>query len=140
MHQHGRVATVIQNHVWTSAVAPIKRAPCAPPIFWKRLTLPCEHWNALWICDCSVWTNRNRGGGVILRGENIATCPAHLRAKINQGLNQDRGLNGHVQTAGDARALERKLALVLFACRHQAWHFVLGEFNFLAAKLHGGFA
>ena len=77
---------------------------------------------------------------MILRGENIATCPAHLRAKFNQGLNQDRGLNGHVQTAGDARALERKLALVLFACRHQAWHFMLGEFNFLAAKLYGGFA
>ena len=54
-------------------------------------------------------------------------------AEIDQRLDQDGGLNGHVQRAGDAHAGQRLVLGVLAADRHQAGHFVLGDGDFLAA-------
>ncbi|KAG0928240.1 hypothetical protein G6F63_014668 [Rhizopus arrhizus] len=51
------------------------------------------------------------------------------------GLDQHRGLDGHVQRAGHAHALQRQLGLVLAADRHQARHLVLGDVQFLAAPV-----
>ena len=75
------------------------------------------------------------GGGVILRGEDVAACPAHAGAQIDQRLDQHRGLNGHVQRAGDADAGQRLVCGILAADRHQAGHFVLGDGDFLAAPI-----
>ena len=49
-------------------------------------------------------------------------------------LDQHRGLDRHVQRAGDARALQRLLRAVFLARRHQAGHFGFGERDFLAAE------
>ena len=49
------------------------------------------------------------GGGVVLRREDVARCPAHVGAERLQRLDQHRGLDRHVQRAGDARALQRLL-------------------------------
>ena len=46
-----------------------------------------------------------------------------------------RGLDGHVQRAGDARALQRLLGAVFRADRHQARHLGLGDVDFLAAPV-----
>jgi len=51
---------------------------------------------------------------------------------------QHRGLDGHVQRAADAGALERLLGAELLARRHQAWHLGLGNGDFLAAPLREG--
>ena len=75
------------------------------------------------------------GGGVVLRGENVAARPAHGRAEFNERLDEHRRLDGHVQRAGDAHALERLGRGVFFADGHQAGHFVLGDVDFLAAPL-----
>jgi hypothetical protein len=56
-----------------------------------------------------------------------------LGAQRLQGLNQHRGLDGHVQRAGDARAFKGLLGGELFANGHQAGHFGFGDANFLAA-------
>ncbi len=45
------------------------------------------------------------------------------------------GLDGHVQRAGDARALERLAGAKFGAGRHQARHFGLGDGDFLAAPI-----
>ena len=52
--------------------------------------------------------NAGRGDGgrrMVLRGEDVAACPAHVRAEVDQRLDQHGGLNGHVQRAGDADAV-----------------------------------
>ena len=49
----------------------------------------------------------DRRRGVILRREDVAARPAHFGAQVDQRLDQHRGLNGHVQRAGDAHALQR---------------------------------
>ena len=56
-------------------------------------------------------------------------------AQVDQRLDQHRGLDGHVQRAGDAHALQRLAGRVLLADGHQAGHFVLGDGDFLAAPL-----
>src|SRR5438067_753797 len=72
---------------------------------------------------------------MILRGENIAACPAHTRAKIGQCLDQDRCLNRHVQRSGDAHACQRFVRRVFFADRHQPRHFLFRNGNFSSAKI-----
>jgi hypothetical protein len=69
----------------------------------------------------------------VLGREDVARGPAHRGAEILEGLDQDRGLDRHVQRAGDAHALERLRLGVLAADRHQARHLVLGDLDFLAA-------
>ena len=78
---------------------------------------------------------RDGGGRVILRGENIAARPAHVRAEFHQRLDEHRGLDRHVQRAGDAHALERLGGTEFLAHGHQAGHFVLGDGDFLAAPI-----
>ena len=77
----------------------------------------------------------DRGGGVILRREDVARDPAHVGAELGQRLDEHRRLNRHVQAAHDAGAGERLLRAVLLAQRHQARHLLLGEADFLAAEL-----
>ena len=48
-------------------------------------------------------------------------------------LDEHRGLDSHVQRAGDAHALERLLRRVFAADGHQAGHFVLGDIDGFAA-------
>ena len=56
-----------------------------------------------------------------------------LRRPVRQRLDQDGGLDRHVQAAGDAGALERLLSAELFAQRHQTGHLVLGDGDLFAA-------
>ena len=57
-----------------------------------------------------------------------------LRAEGGQRLDENRGLDRHVQRAGDPGALERLGGRVLGAGRHQAGHLVLGELYLLATE------
>ena len=77
----------------------------------------------------------DRGGGVVLRREDVAARPAHGRAEFDERLDEDGRLDGHVQRAGDAHALERLARAVFLADGHQAGHFVLGDWMVLAAPL-----
>src|SRR4029453_10390295 len=80
----------------------------------------------------------DRGGGVVLRGEDVAADPADVGAERGQGLDEDGGLHGHVQGAGDAGTGEGLRVAVLGAQRHQAGHLVLGELDLLAAEAGEG--
>ena len=81
-----------------------------------------------------VGADDDRGGGVVLRREDVARAPADVGAERGQRLDEHGGLDRHVQRAGDARALERLGVGVLLAGRHQAGHLVLGELDLLAAE------
>jgi hypothetical protein len=69
----------------------------------------------------------------MLGREDVARGPAHLCAQRGERLDQHRGLDGHVQRAGDPRALERLSGCVFIANGHQTGHLGLGNADFLAA-------
>ena len=58
-----------------------------------------------------------------------------LGAQRLQRLDQHRGLDRHVQAAGDARALQRLALGVFGADRHQRRHLAFGDADFLAAPV-----
>ena len=102
------------------------------PVVVKRLALESKDRDA-GFGDC--------GCGMVLRREDVARGPPDLRAERGQGLDQDRGLDGHVQRAGDARTLERLGGGEFVADCHQAGHLGLGNADLLAApgsKRHVG--
>ena len=91
-----------------------------------KLAFPCKDRHARDSDGC---------GGVILRRENVAGGPADLRTQRSQRFDQHRGLDGHVQRAGDARAAQRPGRGMLFANCHQTGHLGLGNADFLATPV-----
>ena len=126
VHQAGEVTTVVEDHVGALAVGPLDGALDAPVVFGLALALPGDDRDA---------GRRDGCGRVVLGAEDVARAPAHLRAQLDERLDEHRGLDGHVQAAGDARALERLRLAVLGAQRHQARHLLLGQVDLLAAPL-----
>ena len=96
------------------------------PVLLQGFTFDGKHGDA---------PSSNRRSSVILGGEDVAGGPAHFGSELHQGLDQNRGLNRHVQGAGDAGALERLLAAVFLAQRHQTGHLGLGNVELLAAEI-----
>ncbi len=123
---HGGVAAVVQDHVGETAIGPLEDLVGVFPVFRQRL--------ALYGVDRDAG-GRDGCGGVVLRGEDVARGPANVRTQRHQRLDEHGGLDGHVQRAGDARALERFGCAELFAAGHQARHFRLGDLDFLAAEI-----
>ena len=126
VNQERHVAAIVDHELRPLAVRERNRLVGAPPVFLQRLALPGENRHACF---------RDRGGGMVLGRENIAARPAHVRAEIDQGLDQHRSLDRHVQRPGHAHALERLARRVFFANRHQARHLFLGDRDFLAAPI-----
>ena len=108
--------------VWPSR--PVHHAVGKVPVFFERLALVGKDRNA---------GGGDGGGGVVLGREDVAASPAHFGAERDQRLDQHGGLDGHVQRAGNARALERLARGVFLADGHQAGHLDLGHVDFLAA-------
>ena len=123
---HGGVAAIVEDHVRRAAVGPLEDLVGVLPIFLERLALDREDRDA----GCG-----DRRGGVILRREDVARRPADVGAKRLQRLDQHRRLDGHVQRAGDAGALERLLLAELLAAGHQARHFGFGDLDLLASPV-----
>src|SRR3569623_1470077 len=124
VQQQGGVAAVVEDHVGGAAVMPFEDAVGVVPIFFDRFALNGEHRRA---------GRGDGGGGVVLRREDVARGPTHVGAERLQGLDQYRGLDGHVQGTGDARAFERLARGVFVADRHQTRQLGLGDADFLAA-------
>ena len=129
MEQQRGVAAIIQDHVRRAAVVPFEDAVGELPVFLQRLALVGEDRRA---------GLGDRGGGVVLRREDVAGRPAHVGAQGLQRLDQHRGLDGHMQAAGNAGALQRLLLAVLRPQRHQAGHLGLGDGDLLAAPIGEG--
>ncbi len=126
------VAAVVDDELRTFAIGVADRLQRAVPVFLEGFTLPGKDGNA---------GGGDGGGSVVLGGEDVAACPADGGAEVDQGFNQNRGLNGHVQRTGDADSGERLFLGVLVADGHQARHLVLGDGNFFPApvgQLHVG--
>jgi hypothetical protein len=59
---------------------------------------------------------------MILGRVDVAGRPAHIRAKMRQCLDENRGLDRHVERTGDSRAAQWLLRPILLPRRHQAGH------------------
>ena len=128
VHQQCGIAAVVQNQVGAFAFAAggakVENAVRVIPVFGQGFALDREHRRA---------RGGNGGGGVVLRGEDVARCPAHFGSQGLQRLDQHGRLDGHVQRAGDAGAFQRLFGSELLADGHQAGHFGFGDANFFAA-------
>ena len=114
----GHVIICSVHHQYSSSVSP----------FQANTGTPCG------VLGRAVGADGDGGRRVVLRGEDVAARPAHLGAELDQRLDEHRGLDGHVQRAGDAGAGERLGRAELLAQRPQAGHLVLGEVDLLAAE------
>ena len=130
VHEQRRVTTVVEDHVRRAANAaagrPLEDPVRVVPVLGERLALVREHGRA---------ARGNRGRRVILCRVDVARSPAHLGAQRLQRLDQDGGLDRHVQAAGDARSAQRQLRREFVADRHQAGHLRLGDRDLLAAPV-----
>ena len=95
-----------------------------PIEFFVGLALPSEDRNA-----CLG----DRTGGVVLGRENVATAPSDFGTQLKKRLDQDGGLDRHMQATGNAGTGQRLRLAILFAKRHQARHLVFGEVDFFAS-------
>ncbi len=132
--QQGGVTAVVEDH-GGSLPGPHESLLCAPPVLLERLALPGEDRDAGRTVDGAGGAHGHRGGGVVLSGEDVAAGPAHLSAQGREGLDEDGGLDGHVEGTGDPRSGEGLLGTVLGAHGHQPRHLVLGQLDLLAAEL-----
>ena len=135
VHQQRRIAAIVQDHVGAAAVRPQERLLGAPPVLLQGLALPREHRNTLGIVGRAIRADCDRRRGVVLRREDVAADPAHLRAERDQRLDQHRGLDRHVERPHDPRPRQRLRRAELLAHGHQARHLVLRELDLLAPEL-----
>ena len=115
----GQVSICSVHHQYSGSVSPFQAKTATP---WGSSTR-------------AVRADDGRRGGVVLGGEDVAGDPPDVGAQRRERLDEHGGLHGHVQRAGDARALERLLRTELLAQLHQAGHLVLGEADLVAAEL-----
>ncbi len=120
------VTAVVDDELRSEAAFVAERLIGAPPVLLEALALPGEDGDA---------GGGDGGGSVVLRGEDVARGPAHRGAELDQRLDEHRGLNGHVQRAGDADALEGLRRRILGANRHQPGHLLLGDRDLFAAPV-----
>ncbi len=127
--------------VGPASVGPLDRLAGAPPVLLERLALPGEDRRPLRARGRPAVlraADDDRGGRVVLRREDVAGDPADVGAEVDERLDEDRGLDGHVEAPHDPLAGERLLGRVAGAKRHQAGHLLLGEADLLAAGLGEG--
>ena len=135
VHEHRRVTAVVEDQVRADPGLasccrlgrPVEDAAGAPPVLFERLALPREHGDPGGRVDGAVRPDGDGGSGLVLRGEDVAARPAHLRTERGEGLDEHRGLHRHVQRTGDACSGERLRRAELLAERHEPRHLVLGE-------------
>ena len=75
---------------------------------------------------------------MVLGGEDVAGTPGHCGSKLQEGLDEDSGLNSHVETSGHSGADQRLLGAVGVTEVHKPGHLILGEGQLLAAPVSKG--
>jgi hypothetical protein len=118
------IAAVVEDHVRRPS-SKWKIRSAIVPVFLQRLALDGKDRRA---------ARGDRGGRMVLGREDVARGPAHIGAQRHQRLDQNRGLDRHVQRAGNPRALQRLRRAEFLAQRHQPGHLRLGDVSSLRPK------
>ena len=126
VNEQGGVATIVNDQVRTLAAGEAERFVRAPPVFLERLTLPRE----------DRYTSGSDGcGGMVLGGEDVTAGPTYVGTQIDKCLDEDGGLDGHMERAHDACAGQRFLSSVFLAQGHEARHFVFCDLDLFTAEV-----
>ena len=72
---------------------------------------------------------------MILGGEDVAGGPGDLCAQLQKGLDEDGGLDGHVETSSDPGTLQGLGRSVLLPQVHETRHFIFSDLEFFATEL-----
>ena len=105
MNDRRQVTTIIQNHVQRLTVRERGQSLFyAPVVLLLGLALPGKDGHT---------GGGNGGGGVVLGAEDVAAGPGDLGTQSNERLDEDGGLDGHVQAASNAGTLEGLLGAIL---------------------------
>lgn len=121
VNKGSEVTTVVEDQVEGLAVLESSKLLLkAPLVLLLSLTLPGE--------------DRDTGGGdgsggMVLCGEDVAGGPGELGTEGCEGLDEDGGLDGHVQATSDTGTLEGLILSVLLASLHETGHLILGELD-----------
>ena len=131
--EEGHVTTIVNDDVRSVALAiilgPGEGVEGALPVLLKGLSLPRKDGSRLIASDGS--------GGVVLGGEDVARAPTDVTTESLEGLDEDGGLDGHVEGSGDTGTLEVLGVILLTAC-HKSRHLNLGNFDLLATIVGKG--
>ena len=73
-----------------------------------------------------------------LGGEDVAGAPSDLSSELDQSLDEDSGLDGHVKTSGNPGTLQGFLWSIDSPEMHQTRHLILGEVELLATPVGQG--
>lgn len=122
----GQVTTVVEDQVELLAVLEGGQLLLeAPVVLLLGLALPGKDGDT---------SSSNGSSGVVLGGEDVAGRPSDLSTKSGKRLDENSGLNGHVQATGNTGTLERLVCGILLTSGHQTRHLVLGQLNLLTAE------
>ncbi len=124
--EHCGVAAVVQDHVRRAAVAPLQDLVGESPVFIERLAFVGKDRGAR-------LSDRRRC--VVLGAVDVAARPANLGSELDQRLDENGGLDRHVERTSDSGALERLARLVFVSDRHEAGHFGLGDGDLFSAPI-----
>ena len=126
VNQQRRIAAVIDDELRALAAGERERHGRAPPVLGQRLALPGEDRN----------TGRSDGrSGVVLRREDVARAPAHVGTQLDERLDENRRLDGHVQRTHHTNPLEGLQRAVFATHGHQTGHLVFRNLNLLTSPL-----
>eukprot|EP00736_Rhodelphis_marinus_P007012 Rmarinus@m.17095 len=120
------IATVVDNLIGAFTIRPCEGLISTPPVLRESLALPGEDSSRLGLSDHS--------SSVVLRREDVARAPAHVRTKSLKSLNENSSLDSHVQRTHDANTLERLGRSELIATGHEPRHLDLSKVKLLAPK------
>jgi hypothetical protein len=116
-----KVTAVVEDQVERLAVLESSKLLLkAPLVLLLGLALPGEDGDT---------GSGDGSGGVVLCGEDVAGSPGELGTEGCEGLDEDGGLDGHVQATSDAGTLEGLVLGVLVASLHETGHLILGELD-----------
>ena len=146
--QVGEVTSVIEDHVEGLAVREEDGLLETPHVLLVSLPLPGIDWDSTGgHGSCSVILHgtvridlKEKSPSLMahLGGEDVAGAPCDVGSELDQSLDEDRGLDGHVETAGNPGALQRFLWSVHSPEVHQSRHLILGHCELLATPVSQG--
>merc|ERR1719229_58644 len=131
VNEKGGITTVINDHIGAIRVLPGERLVSAPPVGLQVLSFPRKNGGS----GPGISSLGYGGRGVVLSREDVARAPPNTRARVDEGLDENGRLNGHVQGPGDSGALQRLRLSPLLTAGHEPGHLDLGEIELLAAVI-----
>ena len=124
--QVGQITSIVEDHVERLSIGEGAEGLLdTPVVLLLGLSLPGKDGDT---------GSSDGSGSVVLGGEDVARRPRNLGTEVGEGLDEDSGLDGHVETSGDSGTLQGLVGAVLLSDGHETRHLVLSELDLLSAE------